>query len=417
MLVNLGVDHKTVPLASLDLLAPRETEAYYKTLRNLPGIKGSVILKTCNRVEFYLDMEDEADLDDNLLGHWALESKFKQSQLTRIVRKRQSNDVVEHMIRLGSGLESMLVGEPQILGQLKLALAESQTQGAASPLLTELFEKTMKAASKIREQTGIGRGTVSIGSAAVKLSEEILGDINKQNILLIGTGQVATLIMKALRARDVTNIVVAGRTHERAESFCHTYGGTPIGIAQLQSYLAFSNLVIVAATAKNYLLTKTELAKVVRKTHRGKVMILDLSIPRNVSPEVGEVQDVTLKTLEDLKGITDATLAKRRQIVKDAGHLVKAKTEEISNLLRRKTAEPIVSEIYQRAEQIRAEVLEKALSNLSLDSDEKRILENMSISLVEKILEKPAVHLRKAAQRGDAQVLTVAGNIFGADDQ
>ncbi|HZY95085.1 MAG TPA: glutamyl-tRNA reductase [Candidatus Bathyarchaeia archaeon] len=410
------MDHKTAPLAILEMLAPREPEEFYKVLQKLPTIKGSVILRTCNRVEFYLDMEPETDLDDNLLRYWALESKFKRSQLGRILRERHGSEVVEHIIRLGSGLESMLVGEPQILGQLKEALAESQTHGAASPLLRELFEKTMKAASKIREETGIGRGTVSIGSAAIKISEEILGDIKEQSVLLIGTGQVATLTMKALRARDLNNIVVAGRTHERAESFCHSYGGTPIAIAQLQGYLAFSDLVIVATTARDYLLTKADLVDVNRKTFRPRVMILDLSVPRNVSPEVAELHGVTLKTLEDLKGITDATSAKRRQIVKDADHLVKAKTEDISNLLRRRSAEPIVSEIYERAEQIRAELLEKTLPSLSLDPSQKRVLENMTVSLIEKILEKPAVRLRKAAERGDAQVLTVAGNIFGAED-
>ncbi len=411
------MDHKTAPLSILEMLAPREPEEFYKVLQKLPTIKGTVILRTCNRVEFYLDTEAETDLDDNLLRYWALESKFKRSQLARIVRERHGNEVVEHMIRLGSGLESMLVGEPQILGQLRVALVESQNHGATSPLLRELFEKTMKAASKIREQTGIGRGTVSIGSAAIKLSEETLGDIREQSVLLIGAGQVATLIMKALRARDVNNIVVAGRTHQRSESFCHTYGGTPIAIAQLHSYLAFSDLVIVAATAKNYLLTKADLADVNQKTHRPRVMIMDLSVPRNVSPEVAEEQGVTLKTLEDLKGITDATSAKRRQIVKDADHLVKVKTEDISNLLRRKNAEPIVSEIYGRAEHIRAELFEKALSRLSLDPSQKRMLENVTVSLVEKILEKPASRLRKAAERGDAQVLTIAGKIFGAEDR
>jgi len=207
------------------------------------------------------------------------------------------------------------------------------------------------------------------------------------------------------------------RQHQRSESFCHIYGGTPIAMTQLRRYLAFSDLMVVAATAKNYLLTRADLADVNKKTHRPRVMILDLSVPRNVSPEVAEEQGVTLKTLEDLKGITDATSAKRRQIVKDADHLVKAKTEDISNLLRRKNAEPIVSEIYERAEQIRAELLEKALSRLSLDPDQRKMLEDMTVSLVEKILEKPAVRLRKAAERGDAQVLTVAGNIFGTEDR
>ncbi len=417
MLVNIAVNYKSAPLATLEAATLRDPGAFYQILKTVPGIRGTVILQTCNRVEFFLEVEEETEVVDKVLWHWALETRFKLGELTRLVERKLAESVIEHLVRLGSGLESMLVGESQILGQVRKALVEARAHGAITPLLVELFDRSTSSASNIREISGIGKGAVSLGSAAVRLAEETLGPLQDKIVLLIGTGHVGILTIKALRARDLNNVVVAGRTYERTESFCHSYGGTPIGITQLDGYLPFSDLVIVATTAKNYLLTREQIADAIQKTHRSRLMILDLSTPRNVSPEVGKVHGVTLKTLEDLKGIADATLAKRRQIVKEAEPLVKVKTEEISNLLRRKNAEPIVSEIYQRAEQIRAEVFEKALSHLSLDPDQKKMLENMSMSLVEKILEKPAIHLRKAAERGDTQVLTVAGNIFGADDR
>jgi glutamyl-tRNA reductase len=415
--VSFGVDHKIVPLATLDLLTPWQTEGFGKFLRRLPGVKGSVTVKTCNRIEFYLDTEDRSNLDDMLLSHWAAEAEIGRSRLSQIVRKRKNKDVVEHIVRLGSGLESMLVGEPQILGQLKAALDEAQTQGQASGLLTELFQKGIKAAAKIRHMTGMAQGTVSIGSAAVKLAENSLGDLRHLRTLVIGPGHVGMLVTKALRARNMENVVVAGRTPERAKVFCQSYGGIPIGISQFRRYVSSSRLVIVATSARNYLLTKEDLIDSSDKIGHSKRVVLDLSVPRNVSPDVAEVDGVVLKTLEDIKDIVSATLKKREGIVIEAGSLARTRAKEIFGFLNRKDAEPIVSGIYQRAEQVRAEILRKTIARLSLEPDEERILEKMTFSLVERILEKPARHVRMAAEKGDHQVLLVAREVFRGEFQ
>jgi glutamyl-tRNA reductase len=405
-----GVDYKQVPLATLDQLAKFEPTEFYRILSETSTVNGSILLKTCNRIEFYLDTKDDTITHiEPLLKHWSLQSKFKQAQLDHIIRRRNTDETVEHLVRLGSGLESMLIGEPQILGQLKNALVEAERENATSPLLVELFEKSIRAASKIREQTGINRGNVTVGSAAVKLAEEILGNIQNQHILLIGTGQVARLVLKALRARDATHVTVAGRNYEHAKSFCQTYGGTPILFNEFPKYLQSSNLIIVATSANHHLLTEKDFPT---RDNTKKIVVLDLSNPRNVASNVQHVPGVTLQTLENLNGIAEATLEKRRQIVKDAEPLVKEKTQEIISLLKREEAEPIVSTMFHRAEEIRTEVLGKTLARLSLDPDEKKILENMTLSLVEKILDKPAGNIRKAAQKGDDHILLAASNIM-----
>ncbi len=412
MLVNLGVDHKRTSLAVLEALTLRDPQEFYRILRNAPGSRGSLILQTCNRVEFYLDTDSGQGFPDKVLWHWALETRFKLSELARIVVKRQGEAVVDHLVRLGSGLESMLVGEPQILGQLKTALAEAQAQDAISPPLLRLFEKALQAASRIREQTGIGRGAVSLGSAAIKLAEEMLGPIRNGRVLLIGTGQVGMLVMKALKARDVNDITVASRTRERAESFSRIYGGTPGDLRDALGRLASMDLVIVATRATGYVLTKEMIPPPAQGNKRPPLMLLDLSNPRNVSPDVQEAEGVILRTIEDLRGIAEETLSRRREIVTEAEPLLREKADAIASLLRRENAEPIVSDIYRRAGQIRAEELEKALSKLKLDPRQEKVLENMSLSLVEKILGPPLVHLRKAAEKGDSELLVAAGEIF-----
>src|SRR5437016_7833724 len=179
-----------------------------------------MILQTCNRVELFLDAKDPKQIRDIVLREWALETKFKLGELNKLVDARVGKSVVEYLVRLASGLESMLIGENQIVGQLKNSLAEALSNNSASPLLEDTVHRAISAGASIREQTGIARGTVSLGSAAVKLAEETLGKLQDSRVLLLGTGQVGMLVMKALRARGVSSIIVAGRTVQRTRSFC-----------------------------------------------------------------------------------------------------------------------------------------------------------------------------------------------------
>jgi glutamyl-tRNA reductase len=219
------------------------------------------------------------------------------------------------------------------------------------------------------------------------------------------------LVMKAMKARGVSNVTVASRTVQRTRSFCRTFGGTPIEFQTVPSQIATTDLVIVATRSSNYVLTKDSLAH--RHTSKGrKMMILDLSNPRNVDPDVGELEGVIFKTIDDLRGIADDALAKRKELVKKAELLVAPRVEKITALLQREEAEPIVSDIYRRADQIREEVLNKTLSKLDLTIEQRESLRNMTVSLVEKLLDGPVVNLRRAAERKDEHMLTAAGQIF-----
>ena len=411
MLVSLGVSFRKAPLATLDALSFRDISAFYKLLRTTHEVDGVMILQTCNRVELFLDTKDSSQIRDSVLREWALETKFKLGELNRLVETREGKSVVEYLVRLAAGLESMLIGENQVVGQLKNSLSEALSSNSASALLEDTVHRAISAGSTIREQTGIGRGTVSLGSAAMKLAEETLGKLEDSRVLLLGTGQVGMLVMKALKARGVSSITVASRTLQRTRSFCRTFGGTAVEFQEVPSQLAKTDLVIVATRSSNYVLTKDSFSDC-DSSNRRKLMILDLSNPRNVAPSVSELDNVIFKTIDDLRGIADDALAKRRELVKKAEVLVSPRVEKIEALLQREEAEPIVSHIYRRADLIREEVLNKTLSKLDLTSEQRESLKSMTVSLVEKLLDGPVVNLRRAAERKDERVLTAAGQIF-----
>jgi glutamyl-tRNA reductase len=405
------VSFRKAPLATLDALSFRDIPAFYKLLRTTHEVDGVMILQTCNRVELFLDTKDSSQIRDSVLREWALETKFKLGELNRLVETREGKSVVEYLVRLAAGLESMLIGENQVVGQLKNSLSEALSSNSASALLEDTVHRAISAGSTIREQTGIGRGTVSLGSAAMKLAEETLGKLEDSRVLLLGTGQVGMLVMKALKARGVSSITVASRTLQRTRSFCRTFGGTAVEFQAVPSQLAKTDLVIVATRSSNYVLTKDSFSDS-DSSNRRKLVILDLSNPRNVAPSVSELDNVIFKTIDDLRGIADDALAKRRELVKKAEVLVSPRVEKIEALLQREEAEPIVSDIYRRADLIREEVLNKTLSKLDLTSEQRESLKSMTVSLVEKLLDGPVVNLRRAAERKDERVLNAAGQIF-----
>ncbi|OLD13545.1 MAG: glutamyl-tRNA reductase [Crenarchaeota archaeon 13_1_40CM_3_52_10] len=412
MLAKIGVSYKIAPLATLDAITLRDLPPFYKILRSIPGIKGTVVVQTCNRVDMFIDANDGAEIIEKILWNWALQTKFKLHELKRIAEQRTGEQVLEYLVSLASGLESMLVGESQILGQLKSSLIEARGLAASSPILCKVFDMSIAAGTRIRDRTGIGRGTVSLGSAALKVAEASLGNLNAVKVLLLGTGQIGMVLMKALKARGINEVTVASRTRQRTESFCRTFGGIPADFKNVISQLGPFGLVVVATRAAGYLLTKEIVLPQLKSDRNPKLMILDLSIPRNVSPDLGQLKDVVIKTIDDLRDITDQAVSVRKTLVKEAEPKVLEAVEKISALLRREEAEPMVSELYHRADKIRREELEKALSKLNLPKDQREVLERMSLSLVRKLLAQPVVNLREAAKKGDSKLLTVAGEIF-----
>ncbi len=344
LLLNIGINYRTVALPVLGAVTIPDVGGFYGLLKGMRGLRGSVILQTCNRVEFYLDAHDVSTIEEALLRHWALETRFKQGELTRLLVKKQGDAVVRHLIRLASGLESMLLGESQILVQVKDAIADARVHGAAGPLLPTVFEKATAAASRIREQVRMEERSLSLGSTALRLAEEVLGNLEGKNILLIGTGHVGTLVMKALTALNARNIAVSSRSMKSVEAFTRTLGGRPVSMKNIPSYLASCDLVVIATKASEYLLDKETIKSALPQTRRKKLVLLDLSSRPNVSPDIAEVEGVTLKTLEDTRHLVDKTSGPASDLLRDALPFVEYEVERILSELSIEETELFVAE-------------------------------------------------------------------------
>jgi len=413
LLVAIGVDHKKASLAALDALNLRDLGSFYDDLGIIQGVTERVVLQTCNRVEVFLDTADEQAVQ-SVFRAWSLATKLDVDGIQTIADVRAGDAVIEHLVRLATGLESMIVGEPQILGQMKESMITAQNHLATGPVLSEAFERATSAGAKIRSETGIGRGVTTIGSAAIKLAEQSLGKLDNCRVLLIGTGQVGALVMKALRTRGVSNVAVAGRNHEKTEAFCRSFGGTPIAWHGILDMLRNSDLILVATRSARYVLDIESVGQQAEGSNR-RLMILDLSNPRNVSPEVAKLSGVDLRTIDDLKGIAEEGLAMRREIAKSAEPLVRSAVERISAGLRRENAEPVIADAFHRAEEIRIEELGKARSKLNLTAEQEQVLEYMSQKIVEKVLSGPVMNLRRTAEKGGTAARTVAEEILAGD--
>ncbi len=413
MLVSVGVDHKRTSLATLDTLTVRDLSRFYADLHAIREVRESMVLQTCNRVEIFFEAR-HLPLVESILRNWALATRFSLSDLQQMAEVRTDTAVVEHLVRLASGLESMIVVEPQILGQMKESVIAARSHGAGGPVLFEIFERAISAGARIRAQTGVGKGVTSIGSAALRLAEQTLGKLESLQVLLLGTGQVGTLVMKALKTRGVNNVAVAGRNTEKTRAFCRSFGGTPVPLQAVREKVRNSDLVLVATRSNSFLIKSESLSDDSEKRHR-RLLILDLSNPRNVSPDVTQHRGVMLRTMDDLREIAEEGLRSRRAVVKMAEPLIREAVDRVSAGLRRGNAEPIISDVYHRAEEIRLEELGKALSRLKLTAEQEEVLEYMSQRIVEKVLNSPVMNLRRAAEKGESGVLTAAGQLFSGE--
>jgi glutamyl-tRNA reductase len=379
------------------------------TFKKNSSISECVIIQTCNRIELFAT-SDNHNVDE-IKNTWASLTGLEENAFRDTLEVCENKDAYEHLLKLTSGLESLVVGEEQILGQIKESISAARKANASGKRLNKLFERSIRIGTRIRNSTGIGRGGISLGSMAVKLAEENVDNIKSKRVLLIGTGEAATMVAKSLKKRGYAYNVTS-RTLERSIGFSQTLGGKPIKFEDVM--LGFNNYeVIFVATTAPYFLVSFDRMKDCMENKKSGTMILDLSNPRTVDEKVATIPGIKLMNIDQIAEMIDKNMKNRREKVSTVENIISEEIPIIEATMKRLDAEPFVKDVFTNADSLRIKELQKALQMLG-ETDENRIkiIEDLTKAVVESIVSTPMNNLRKASEQGNPELLEIASKLF-----
>ena len=392
-IINARVTFRDAPIHLLEKFAFIDIDYAHKKFIENCSIRECVIIQTCNRVEIFA--AGLAPDVNKLLQVWGSIVGLTIDEFTNTVEIAKDRDVVLHLLRLASGLDSLVIGEDQILGQVKRAFDFASKHHYAGSNLSIIFNRAVKLGSRVRTSTSLNKGSISIGSIAVNLAEDHLDNLKSKHIMLIGTGEGATLVAKSLKKRDI-NFLVTSRTFQRAKAFADTVGGEPTTFEKALEILYEVDLIFVSTTAPYYLITYDRVEKAMSKRENG-MMILDLSNPRTVEERVAQLRKIKLINMDQIAEIVENNMRTRKNEISSAEKLIDIEMSSVYNMYKRKRAEPIVVSIFKSVDAIRDSELKKAFSILGkrIGPEESKIVEKLSYAIVEGILSSPMNNLRK----------------------
>ena len=411
--LNVRITHKTARVPLMEAVAFKEKQLALAEVQALEGVEESLILQTCNRIEIYVVSEDDNTLEvvKNYFAKRALEHS---EEAARAIESAVDNEAFDHLLRVTSGLESMVIGEDQVLNQTWDAYLEAEKAKTLGPILKHLFNRAMTVGRRVRNETGINKGAVSIGSASVELAIRLLGNLENKKILVMGAGEIGTLVAKALARRCLSPIFIANRTFDRAVKLAEDLKGKAVKFNQFEEAFVDSDVVICSTSAPHYLLTKDQVTKLMlQRINPNDVVIIDISNPRNVEKTVQEVPKTKLYNIDDLQLIADKNKLQRQKSINKA---IKILTEELVILeqdMKSLSVRLIISTLLSQAEQVRQKELATALNMMGeVDEREKKILEDLTSILLKQTFVPIVENLRSAAKTGDMQLVELAVKLF-----
>lgn len=413
MIVVVGVSHRTSTLALREALAfPRETlPQALARVREEAGAEEAMILSTCNRVEVYAGgLADPAPVAAFLASHHGRAPGELEPHTYRLA----SEDAVRHAFRVAASLDSMVVGEAQILGQVKEAYELAEAAGTLGSALATLRHRTFAAAKRARSETGIGRNAVSVSSIAVELALKIFRDLEGRAVLLVGAGKMSALAARQLVAAGATATVLGGRTFDKADQLARALGGRAAPFEHLRDELSRADIVISGTGAPGTVISRADVA-VARQARGGRPLFLvDIAVPRDVDADVREVPGVFLYDLDDIKAVSEANLRERRKEAVQAEQVVEHEVREYLDWLRSREVAPLLAELRRRGEEIRRGEIEKARRRLgTLTAEQEQALEAATAAIVNKLLHTPTVQLKQAARDGRGDVMSLIRRMLG----
>jgi glutamyl-tRNA reductase len=412
----LGINHKTASVDVRERVAftPEQLVEALQQLCRITPSREAAILSTCNRSELYLE-QDQLE-SDAVLAWLANYHHLSLDELRACAYVHTDDEAVRHMMRVASGLDSMVLGEPQILGQMKSAYAVAREAGTVGPLLGRLFQATFSTAKTVRTDTAIGENPVSVAFAAVSLAKQIFSDLNRSQALLIGAGETITLVARHLHEQGIKRIVVANRTLERASILAEQFGAHAVLLSEIPQELINSDIVISSTASQLPILGKGAVENALRLRKHKPMFMVDIAVPRDIEAQVGELDDVYLYTVDDLHEVVAENLKSRQGAAMAAEELVSSGAGDFMLRLRELAAVDVLRAYRQQAERLRDEELLKAQRLLANGSSADEVLAQLARGLTNKLLHAPSVQLKKLSAEGRIDALTVAQELFALDE-
>ena len=421
-LITLGLNHKTTPLQLRERLAftPQNLREALNSLIKVNGVTEAAIVSTCNRTELYCVLHtnnptDQASHtgDDQRLIEWfsqfhGLDASALESHLYIHAHK----ETIRHAMEVASGLDSMVLGEPQITGQMKQAYVIASHEGTIGQLLGKLFQHSFSVAKQVRTDTTIGSSAVSVAFAATSLARQIFGDLNESTALMIGAGETIELAARHLQSQNIKKIIVANRSLERAQKLAEEFDGEAINLQHIGDYLYRADIVIASTASPLPVLGKGTVERALKKRKHTPIFMVDLAVPRDIEPEVNSLDDVYLYSVDDLQEVINENLQNRQQAAEQAHEIIDEKVEHFLEWQRSLVAVDVISELRSTAMEFSDDVLKKSLKQIAAGQNPEEVLTYLAHTLTNKFLHQPSTELRKAGEEERHDLIQAARRLF-----
>jgi glutamyl-tRNA reductase len=415
--VCVGLSHKTAPLDLRERLALDETEAkrLASALLEHDGIVEVFALSTCNRTELYACADDPATLQAAALRELA--GRVTTDAFEAHVYTHADAQAIAHLFRVASGLDSMVVGEAQILAQLKSAYRSAAQNATLGVVLDNLVRHALEAGKRVRTQTRVGCGAVSVSSAAVALAERVFGTLSDRVALVLGAGETSELTATHLKAHGIKKILISNRTFEASENLSRRFGGEAVPWGALEHHLRVADIVISSTAAPHYVVTRSEVERIMSSRKKGPLFFIDIAVPRDCDPEIGTLEDVHLYDIDDLQGAVEHNRGEREREAQVAERIVCEEVERAEARIAGLEVAPTIIALRAEVERIRAVELARTLRRMAANEKAQEEVEALSRRLANKILHSPAMRLTELAAREDAYVYVHAlRHVFALDE-
>ena len=415
----IGVNHKTANVEVREKLAfngPKLEDGVYG-LRKIPEVREAAVLSTCNRVELYLCVNKSAEAGDKIKDFLAVFHGLPRQDFEKSLFIHTGEEAIRHIFRVSSSLDSMVVGEPQILGQIKDTFDFALTKKTTGVLLNKLMKKAISTAKRVRTETRIAENAVSISFAAVELAKKIFTNLTGRSFMLLGAGEMAELAARHLMNNGVQEVMVVNRTYERGCELASEFGGKPVRFEDFLQELVHADIIICSTGAPAYVLHKDQMHKAMKERKHRPVFIIDISVPRNIDPEINKLDNVYLYDVDDLQEVVDTNIHGRKIEAEKAEKIVNEEVEKFIRWMSSLDSVPTIVALRQKADEIKTEEVEKLKGRFpDLDEERMKAVEYMATAIINKLIHPPTVALKEDTEDRD-ELIAMIKKLYGINGE